>query len=417
MANDLDTGNTYTAPASSPASFAGYGVRALIPGFAEGRMDLEKHQRAMAESGVRLKGAERELDLKRGADQAWSDLAGLVERYSGGGEQAPAAAAPAGASAAGMPAPADAAAAAKPNVESGGDAASGTPAAMGPKSANERIGFGLYNNTAVLRNPKFMNEAAQIFLKAKMPDGVRWLEGSYKAAQENLIDAVKLASAGDLKGAEDAFNSTGQHKIQAGTLQWADAGKTTLRGVDAQGKQFEVQPQGLLRTFLSPEEFLKFEANRADARFKKVGDNLLRVNQDGTATPIYEANQYGATPDGDIYSKRTGDKKPEAASGVNGGTPKPGPRAQARVDDRVKMAIDKVILPKYGGRFEGGMFFPDEANKDVALRATELAGNLVRQGVDPEAAGSQAIAQAEREKLLKPKPGADPYKGQTPWKK
>lgn len=161
------------------------------------------------------------------------------------------------------------------------------------------------------------------------------------------------------------------------------------------------------------------------AKYEKAGNNIVRINRDGTTTPVYEAEAYGHTPDGDIYSKRTGEVRNPAAAGIGGAGPGPAPRpssgAAKRLDERVKMAIDKVILPRFGGRFEGGMFFPDEANKEVALRATELAGGYVRGGMDPEAAGKKAVDEALREKALKdqtkPKPGSGGYGGPTPWKK
>jgi hypothetical protein len=86
------------------------------------------------------------------------------------------------------------------------------------------------------------------------------------------------------------------------------------------------------------------------------------------------------------------------------------------------MAIDKVIMPRFGGRFEGGLFFPEEANKDVATRATAIAGQLIRGGMDPEAAGVKAVEQAEREKELEAAGGAKPGAGgkpsfPTPWKR
>ncbi|HXC41314.1 MAG TPA: hypothetical protein VN667_20450 [Burkholderiales bacterium] len=154
------------------------------------------------------------------------------------------------------------------------------------------------------------------------------------------------------------------------------------------------------------------------ATYQKVGNSLVRVNRDGSVVPLYEQDAYGVnTETGGLFNKRTG-APPPAAAGVAGAVGGP-TKADGRLDDRVKMAIDKVILPKYGGKFEGGMFFPDEANKDVALRATALAGQLVRNGMAPEQAGAQAVQQAEREKALAANGGAQAggYNGPTPWKR
>ena len=153
------------------------------------------------------------------------------------------------------------------------------------------------------------------------------------------------------------------------------------------------------------------------AKYEKVGNDIVRIGRDGSTTPVYQADKFAHTTDGDIYSTRTGNP---AAGGINpgaGGTPPPGSGRAKKIDDRVKMAIDKVIMPKFGGRFEGGLFFPDEANKNVALRATELAGQYVRGGMDPEAAGAKAVKEAEREQALKPRNPGDGYNGPKPWKK
>lgn len=296
------------------------------------------------------------------------------------------------------------------------NAAARAAAAARPEKAEDRIGYAIYQNPELAQDPGVDQKMRAFFSKNKNEAGLKWWDTVRQAQGENFFSATQAAVNGDLDGAKKNFNASG--KYQLADLQWADEGKTTLKGTMADGKEITINPRAEMKRLLSPHEFLNYEAARAEKAIQKVGDKaIVRVNADGTATPLYEADQYGNTPDGDIYSKRTGEKKTPAADGVNPPpAPKLGSHEAARIDARVKMSIDKVILPKYGGRFEGGMFFPDEANKDVALRATELAGQLVRQGVDPEAAGAQAVAQAEREKALKPKPGGK-YEGPTPWKK
>lgn len=57
-----------------------------------------------------------------------------------------------------------------------------------------------------------------------------------------------------------------------------------------------------------------------------------------------------------------------------------------------------TIQQHFGGRFEGGTYFPDEANKSVALRAQELLEEKLADGGTPMASAKRAIEQAEREK-------------------
>lgn len=130
---------------------------------------------------------------------------------------------------------------------------------VGPQDGDphERLGFSLYTNPSVLKNPKFLNDAAQIFVRNRQPSGLQWLQSAHKASGENLIDALKVATAGDLPGAEQVFNSGGGMKIQPGTLKWADEKKTSLTGVDAQGREFTVNPHELIRQFVAPEDALK----------------------------------------------------------------------------------------------------------------------------------------------------------------
>jgi DNA-directed RNA polymerase subunit K/omega len=65
---------------------------------------------------------------------------------------------------------------------------------------------------------------------------------------------------------------------------------------------------------------------------------------------------------------------------------------------KAKDAIVHVLQPRYGGKLEGGMWFPDEANKDVALRANQLLEQFSSNGVPPMEAAVQAVEKAEREK-------------------
>lgn len=160
-------------------------------------------------------------------------------------------------------------------------------------------------------------------------------------------------------------------------------------------------------------------SNRYGAKYEKVGNSLVRVDANGTATPLYESEQYMSVPENSsVVSKRTGLPPAGAAAGGVMPSPSAARKETTHQDTRVKMAIDKVILPKYGGRFEGGMFFPDEKNKDVAVRAITIAGELVRAGMAPEAAGAEAINRAEREKALGTvAPSSSGYSGPTPWRK
>lgn len=183
-----------------------------------------------------------------------------------------------------------------------------------------------------------------------------------------------------------------------------------------------VIPEGKGKERRLPVKALDALENQFGAKYEKVDNNIVRIGRDGSITPIYQGGtEVGETEAGGLYYKKgpqAGQRIPAAGGIGTPDTPAPGSKAAGRIDDRVKMAIDKVIMPRYGGRFEGGLFFPDEANKDVATRATQLAGEMIRQGTDPEVAGVKAIEQAERERAIRdPKQGGGPYKGPTPWRR
>lgn len=149
---------------------------------------------------------------------------------------------------------------------------------VGPNDAQHRFGFGLYQNPNILRNPEYLNGAAQIFLKHRMPQGVQWLESAYKASKENLVEATQLAVADDLPGAEKAFNSTGDHKVVPGSLKWKDDKKTVLTGVnESDGQTFEVKPKELLKSYLSPKEFFE-QSRKSDEEARKVEEDKSQAN-------------------------------------------------------------------------------------------------------------------------------------------
>lgn len=210
-------------------------------------------------------------------------------------------------------------------------------------------------------------------------------------------------------------------------LEMLNRSSLILPGQKAQGIRIEETPgskaqvltvdiQGRKQPLRVPVRDLDALEQQFGARYEKSGNSIVRIGRDGKVTPVYEATEVDHNQEtGGLYFK----KGPKAGEqiGPAGGVPgAPGGRRQIEhLDGRVKMGIDKVLMPKFGGKFEGGMWFPDEANKDVAVRATQILGEKVRSGMDPEKAGAEAILQAEREAVLRPKPGAPRYDGPRPW--
>ena len=136
------------------------------------------------------------------------------------------------------------------------------PPVKGPQTDSDRIGYGLYRQPALFSNPEFLNKASQIFLKAGRPEGVAWLERSSKAEQEGGVTAIKKLLAGDPRGAEQAFNSTGNQRIVPGSLVEVESGK--WQATDASGQTRVIEPQKMLRSLLSPHDYFAVETKNAE---------------------------------------------------------------------------------------------------------------------------------------------------------
>lgn len=67
-----------------------------------------------------------------------------------------------------------------------------------------------------------------------------------------------------------------------------------------------------------------------------------------------------------------------------------------------------ILQSHFGGRFEGGMWFPDEENKDVAINAMEMAADLIKEGEAPQRAANIAAEKAKQGALPKSRRPAAP---------
>lgn len=233
-------------------------------------------ERQEREKGLRIENEQSQLNLDQAKrrDAATAELSDYTHKYLNGGGQSDTG----GDQGLSMP---------EQLSGPGSDQSSDLPGLekVGPQDAHHQLGFNLYQNTNLLRDPKYLNGAAEIFMRNRMPEGVAWLHNSYAASKENLIDATKLAVGGDLQGAERAFNSTGDHQVEPGSLQWKDDKKTILTGVNkSDGKPFEYDPQKMLKSFLSPKEFFaETETERKRAIEEKAAgsqENLRNAQAD-----------------------------------------------------------------------------------------------------------------------------------------
>ena len=111
-------------------------------------------------------------------------------------------------------------------------------------------------------------------------------------------------------------------------------------------------------------------------------DKKDRIEKEAAIAGIYRQLNPGATP--------------EAIKAAQVGIVPVVPKKQNGDLDNLK-ATDgiKVLQSRYGGRFEGGMWFPDEKNRDVAVRAHTAFEKRIASGMTPMAAADAAIRDAE----------------------
>lgn len=138
---------------------------------------------------------------------------------------------------------------------------------IGERMETERIGLGLWRNPNLFKDPKFLDRAGQIFLKAGMPDGVKWLERGAQAVGENSIDALKRLIGGDARGAEEAFNAGGRMKVIPGSTRDVGNGKWEVKFQDGKTQVFE--PRQALRSYLKPTEFFNLELKEREVGSKE----------------------------------------------------------------------------------------------------------------------------------------------------
>ena len=183
----------------------------------------------------------------------------------------------------------------QPASPEGGLTRAPTPAAAPAQAAGQgddpgkKIGFSLYQNPNLLRDPDFLNEAAGIFMKARMPEGVKWLERSFKAQQENGIDAMKAFIAGDAQRGLEAFNSSGRDRITNAQpiVDGEHKGKWALTFQGAP-QPVMIDPGAVLRSFLDPKAYFDSLAKDQDGRRRDAESGAL-VAERGAKTRALDA--------------------------------------------------------------------------------------------------------------------------------
>jgi len=190
---------------------------------------------------------------------------------------------------------------------------------------------------------------------------------------ENATQAIKLFHAGRTDEALQAFNSSGTTKAQLVNVQ---DGEYDLGG----GNNIPTR----IITLRNPQNGQTQTINTAQAliQFKDIADISKLALEGGKLSETKRHNK--ATEESDMI-RANADK----TNAENKDVP-----AKGGLTQKDGLA---VLKERYGGKFEGGVWFPDEKNKDVGLRAMQIYEQKVSTKIPPVEAAKQAAEQAERE--------------------
>jgi len=206
-------------------------------------------------------------------------------------------------------------------------------AAPGPEGANltpeQRVSFGLHSNVGLMKNPDFLNKAAGLFMKAGMPEGIKWLEHGHAASKENAVQMTQALLNGDTHGALTAYNASGKQATAIEPVVGAD-GKPTgrYRVVLGDGQAAEVDPKVAYRSLLSPSEFFKLQREESETAAKNeyylAGAEALRgKNQTAVDVAATRADgsvrAAGVNADGRVEAANVRADASVTAAGIRGG--------------------------------------------------------------------------------------------------
>lgn len=112
-------------------------------------------------------------------------------------------------------------------------------------------------------DPKFLQAVAELAAQHNQPQVMQWLERAHIAAKEGAFEAAGKLMAGDVQGAVDLWNQTGQFRDVTAVNRNKDGSYAISR---KDGSSVTIDPVNEYKRFLSPRDFLAFqdaERNRA----------------------------------------------------------------------------------------------------------------------------------------------------------
>lgn len=115
-------------------------------------------------------------------------------------------------------------------------------------------------------DPRAMYEVAKMAAQNRQGDTLKWLAMGHRAVQENAIEATQHLLAGDGDAAVAAFNKSGRFNDATSATKNDDGTWTLAR---KNGQRMTVDPNKIMRSFLSPKDFADAEHHDATARVQQ----------------------------------------------------------------------------------------------------------------------------------------------------
>ena len=141
----------------------------------------------------------------------------------------------------------------------------------GPGNPREAAGVALLSHSSLFRSPDYLNKVADVFVRNKIPEGIKWLERAHVAEKENGIEAMMALAAGDPQRAIQAFNANGRDRITNAQpiIDGEHKGKWALTFQGAP-QPVVIDPREVVKSFLPPKDYLgvldkEHEGKRKDA--------------------------------------------------------------------------------------------------------------------------------------------------------
>ncbi len=117
--------------------------------------------------------------------------------------------------------------------------------------------------TAAFKDPRFLEQAAAIYRKHRLPQGLRWIEKAHQAANANLFEALAHFERGDVEAAVAALNR-GCRFTNVVSARKNGNGTWTL--VRKNARNVKIDPAKEYRALMSPLARLALRRERAAQR-------------------------------------------------------------------------------------------------------------------------------------------------------